>query len=196
MAGAGVHLTRRVPRRGLAGLPGDRAALVGESGRRDRHGVASLFAAFDPATGGVIARLHRRHRHQEVLRFLKVIDANTPAEVDLHLVLDNYATYKTPAVQRWLAARPRFHPHFAPTSASWLNLVERWFAELTNRKLRRSSHRSLADLETDVRTWIEACNTDPRPFVWARTADEILNSLAAYCGRITAQNARSVFPRR
>ncbi len=99
-----------------------------------RHGVASLFAAFDPATGKVIGQLHRRHRHQEFLKFLKVIDANTPADVDLHLVLDNYATHKTPAVQRWLAAHPRLHLHFTPTSASWLNLVERWFAELTNRK--------------------------------------------------------------
>lgn len=149
-----------------------------------RHGVASLFAAFDPAAGKVIGQLHRRHRHQEFLKFLKVIDANTPAEMDLHLVLDNYATHKTPAVHRWLAAHPRFHLHFTPTSASWLNLVERWFAELTHRKLRRSSHRSLADLETDVQTWIEAWNTDPRPFAWTRTADEILNSLATYCGRI------------
>jgi transposase len=149
-----------------------------------RHGVASLFAAFDPVTGKVIGQLHRRHRHQEFLKFLKVIDANTPAEVDLHLVLDNYATHKTPAVQRWLAAHPRFHLHFTPTSASWLNLVERWFAELTNRKLRRSSHHSLADLETDVRAWIEAWNNNPKPFVWTRTADEILSSLATYCGRI------------
>lgn len=149
-----------------------------------RHGVASLFAAFDPATGTVIGQVHRKHRHQEFLKFLKVVDANTPAELDLHLVLDNYATHKTPAVQRWLAAHPRFHLHFTPTSASWLNLVERWFAELTDRKLRRSSHRSLAELEADVRTWIDAWNADPKPFVWTRTADDILNSLATYCRRI------------
>jgi transposase len=104
--------------------------------------------------------------------------------LDLHLVLDNYATHKTPAVQRWLAAHPRFHLHFTPTSASWLNLVERWFAELTNRKLRRSSHRSLAELETDVRTWIDAWNADRKPFVWTRAADDNLNSIATYCGRI------------
>lgn len=110
-----------------------------------QHGVACLFAAFDPAAGTVIGQLHRRHRHQEFLTFLKVIDANTPTDMDLHLVLDNYAAHKTPTVHRWLAAHPCFHLHVTPTSVSWLNLVERWCAELTNRKLRRSSHRSLAD---------------------------------------------------
>jgi transposase len=132
----------------------------------------------------VIGQHQRRHRHQEFLRFLKKIDKDTPAELDLHLVCDNYATHKTPAIKTWLAAHPRFHLHFTPTSASWLNLVERWFAELTNRKLRRSVHRSVKALEDDVDAWIAAWNEDPRPFVWTKTADEILDSLAHYCTRI------------
>jgi len=123
-----------------------------------RHGTTSLFAALDVATGTVIGQTHRKHRHQEFLRFLKTIDKATPAEVDLHLVLDNYATHKTPAIHQWLVKHPRFHLHFTPTYASWLNLVERWFAELTNRKLRR--------------------------LVWTKTADDILETLAAYCQRI------------
>lgn len=149
-----------------------------------RHGTTSLFAALDVASGEVIAAHHRRHRHQEFLKFLKTIDKNTPADLDLHLVCDNYATHKTPAIKKWLLAHPRFHVHFTPTSASWLNLVERWFAELTTRKLRRSAHRSIAELEADVAAWIEAWNADPKPFVWTKTADEILDTLAAYCQRI------------
>jgi len=151
-----------------------------------RHGTTSLFAALDVATGKVIGQTQRKHRHQEFLRFLKTIDAATPTDLDLHLVLDNYATHKTPAIQKWLLAHPRFHLHFTPTYSSWLNLVERWFAELTNRKLRRSAHRSVKALEADVKSWIEAWNQDPNPFVWTKTADEILESLAAYCGRINA----------
>jgi transposase len=149
-----------------------------------RHGTTSLFAALDIATGKVIGQHQRRHRHQEFLRFLKTIDANTPKDLDLHLICDNYATHKTPAIKTWLAAHPRFHLHFTPTSGSWLNLVERWFAELTNRKLRRSSHRSVKELETDVNAWIAAWNEDPKPFVWTKTADEILANLANYCTRI------------
>jgi transposase len=149
-----------------------------------RYGTTSLFAALDVATGKVIGQHQRRHRHQEFLRFLKTIDKNTPSELDLHLICDNYATHKTPVIKTWLAAHPRFHLHFTPTSGSWLNLVERWFAELTRRKLRRSSHRSVKDLEADVTTWIEAWNADPKPFVWVKTADEILDSLATYCARI------------
>lgn len=149
-----------------------------------RHGTTSLFAALDIATGQVIGQHQRRHRHQEFLRFLKTIDRNTPPELDLHLVCDNYATHKTPAIKNWLAAHPRFHLHFTPTSGSWLNLVERWFAELTNRKLRRSTHRSVKALEDDVNAWIVAWNADPKPFVWTKTADEILTNLAQYCTRI------------
>jgi transposase len=149
-----------------------------------RHGTTSLFAAFDIGSGSVIAQHYRRHRHQEFLRFLKLIDAAVPAELDLHLVLDNYATHKTPAVKQWLIRHPRFHLHFTPTSSSWLNLVERWFAELTNRKLRRSAHRSVVELEADVRAWINQWNTDPKPFIWTKTADQILDTLATYCHRI------------
>jgi len=149
-----------------------------------RNGTTSLFAALDVATGQVIAAHHRQHRHQEFLKFLKAIDAATPSGLDLHLICDNYATHKTPAVQNWLLRHPRFHIHFIPTSSSWLNLVERWFAELTNRKLRRSAHRNVGELEADIRAWVDAWNEDPRPFVWTKTADEILENLAKYLQRI------------
>jgi transposase len=151
-----------------------------------RNGTTSLFAAFDLASGSVIAQPYRRHRHQEFLRFLKLIDAAVPKGLELHLVLDNYATHKTPAIKEWLLKHPRFHLHFTPTSSSWMNLVERWFAELTNRKLRRSAHRSVTELETDIRKWTSEWNKNPRPFVWTKTADEILETLAAYCERINA----------
>jgi len=149
-----------------------------------RHGTASLFAACDLASGSVIAQHYRRHRHQEFLRFLKLIDKAVPKDLDLHLVLDNYATHKTPAIKERLVRHPRFHLHFTPTSSSWLNLAERWFAELTSRKLRRSAHRSVTELETDIRKWINEWNKAPKPFVWTKSADEILETLAAYCQRI------------
>jgi transposase len=149
-----------------------------------RNGTTSLFAAFELSGGSVIAQSYRRHRHQEFLRFLKLIDQAVPKDLDLHLVLDNYATHKTPEIHKWLLRHPRFHLHFTPTSSSWLNLVERWFAELTNRKLRRSAHRSVTELENDIRKWITEWNKNPRPFVWTKTADEILATLAAYCGLI------------
>jgi transposase len=149
-----------------------------------RHGTTSLFAAFDISSGAVIAQHYRRHRHQEFLSFLKLINDAVPKELDLHLVLDNYATHKTPEVKKWLLRHPRFHLHFTPTSSSWLNLVERWFAELTNRKLRRSAHRSVLELEVDVRKWVNEWNKAPKPFVWTKTADQILDTLATYCRRI------------
>lgn len=149
-----------------------------------RHGTTSLFAALELTTGTVISALKRQHRHQEFLQFLRTIDRNTPADLDLHLILDNYSTHKTPAVQAWLLAHPRFHLHFTPTGASWLNLVERFFAEITVKLIRRGVHRSVPALEEDIRAWIEHWNNDPRPYVWTRTADEILASLAAYCRRI------------
>ena len=149
-----------------------------------RNGTTSLFAALDVATGTVIAEPYRQHRHQEFGKFLKLIDKAVPKDLDVHLVLDNYATHKTPAIKEWLLKHPRFHLHFTPTSSSWLNLVERWFAELTSRKLRRSAHRTVAELETDIRKWISEWNKDPKPFVWNKTADEILETLAAYCERI------------
>jgi transposase len=149
-----------------------------------RNGTTSLFAAFDLASGSVIAQPYRQHRHQEFLRFLKLIDKAVPRDLDLHLVLDNYATHKTPEIKAWLLKHPRFHLHFTPTSSSWMNLVERWFAELTRRKLRRSAHRSVTELETDIRKWINEWNKNPKPFVWTKTADDILETLAAYCERI------------
>jgi transposase len=149
-----------------------------------RNGTTSLFAALDVASGKVISATHRRHRHQEFLKFLRTIDRNVPAALDVHLVCDNYATHNTEAIKTWFVRHPRFHLHFTPTYSSWLNLVERWFAELTTRKLRRSAHRSVAELEADLREWIEAWNQDPKPFVWTKTADEILDSLAGYLHRI------------
>jgi transposase len=152
-----------------------------------RNGTTSLFAAFDLASGSVIAQPYRQHRHQEFLRFLKLIDKAVPKDLDLHMVLDNYATHKTPEIKAWLLRHPRFHLHFTPTSSSWLNLVERWFAELTNRKLRRSAHRSVTELEADIRKWINEWNKDPKPFVWTRSADQILESIADYCQRTAGQ---------
>jgi transposase len=149
-----------------------------------RNGTASLFAALDVASGKVISQVHRRHRHQEFLKFLKTIDASVPAGLDLHLICDNYGTHKTPEIKRWLLRHPRFQLHLTPTYSSWLNLVERWFAELTNRKLRRSAHRSVAELKADINAWIQAWNADPKPFVWTKTADEILENLAGYLHRI------------
>jgi transposase len=149
-----------------------------------RSGTTSLFAALEVASGQVIGSLHARHRAVEFRRFLQTIDAAVPDELAVHVILDNYATHKTPAIQRWLAAHPRFVLHFVPTGASWLNLVERWFAELTRRKLRRGTHRSVRALNTDIRDWIDTWNQDPRPFVWTKTAEQILDTLAAYCERI------------
>jgi transposase len=149
-----------------------------------RAGTSSLYAALDLTTGKVIGRLHSRHRAIEFKHFLRTLDREVPADLDVHVVLDNSSTHKTPAIQRWLAAHPRFVLHFTPTSSSWLNLVERWFAELTSKKLRRGAHRSVRALNDDIRTWIDTWNDDPRPFVWTKTADQILDSIARYCERI------------
>lgn len=149
-----------------------------------RHGTSSLYAALDVATGKVIGSLHSRHRAVEFGKFLRKIDAAVPAALDVHLVLDNASTHKTPEIKRWLAAHPRFVLHFTPTSSSWLNLVERWFAELTTKKLQRSAHRSVKSLNTDVRAWIQTWNDNPKPYVWVKTADEILASIGNYCQRI------------
>lgn len=149
-----------------------------------RHGTSSLYAALDLATGKVIGSLHSRHRSQEFLAFLKKIDAEVPADLDCHVVLDNASTHKTPAVKRWLTNNPRFVLHFTPTSSSWLNLVERWFAELTTKKLRRGTHTSVRQLNADIRAWIKTWNDNPRPYVWAKTADQILASIGNYCTRI------------
>lgn len=149
-----------------------------------RHGTTSLFAALELATGKVIGQLHRRHRSNEFLKFLRTIDQNVPARLDVHLILDNYGTHKTPRVKRWLIRHPRFHVHFTPTSASWLNLVERWFALLTERQIKRGSHRSTQELEQAIRDYLAVYNKDPKPFVWTKSADEILRSVARFCKRI------------
>jgi transposase len=149
-----------------------------------RHGTSSLYAALDLATGKVIGSLHQRHRALEFHKFLQTIDQQVPRHLDVHIVLDNSSTHKTPKIKRWLAAHPRFHLHFTPTSSSWLNLVERWFAELTTKKLRRGAYRSVRALNADIRAWIENWNENPRPYVWTKTADRILESIAGYCQRI------------
>src|SRR5215203_996084 len=149
-----------------------------------RHGTSSLYAALNLTTGKVIGRLHARHRAIEFKQFLQAIDREVPAELDVHIVLDNSSTHKTPAIQRWLLAHPRFQLHFTPTYSSWLNLVERWFAELTSKLLKRGTHRSVTALNADIRAWIETWNDDPRPYVWTKTADQILDSIRRYCDRI------------
>ena len=149
-----------------------------------RNGTTNLYAALNVASGQVIGAMTARHRASEFLAFLKLIDANVPADLDVHVVLDNVSTHKTPAVARWLVRHPRFTLHFTPTYSSWMNLVERWFAELTTKWLRRSTHRSVRELVASIRTWITDWNDNPRPFVWHKTADEILDTLATYCQRI------------
>ncbi len=150
-----------------------------------RHGTTSLFAALDLASGKVIGELHRRHRSKEFLTFLRTIEANVPATLDIHLILDNYGTHKTPSVKAWFARHPRFRVHFTPTSASWLNLVERFFALLTTRQIKRGAHRSTRELEQAIRSYLNIYNEDPKPFVWTKTADEILASVARFCNRIS-----------
>jgi transposase len=149
-----------------------------------RHGTSSLYAALDLTTGKVIGALHSRHRASEFLAFLKTIDASVPADLDVHLVLDNASTHKTPTIKRWLATHRRFVLHFTPTSSSWLNLVERWFAELTTKKLRRGTHTSVRQLNADIRAWITTWNDNPRPYVWTKSADQILASIGNYCTQI------------
>ena len=149
-----------------------------------RHGTTTLFAALNVLTGMIISQCMPRHRHQEWLKFLKTIDRQVPKDLQIHLICDNYATHKTPAVAKWLDEHPRFHMHHTPTYSSWLNQVERWFGLLTDKQLRRGTHRSIQALEKDIRDWIKNWNEDPKPFVWTKTADEILERLASYLHRI------------
>ncbi len=149
-----------------------------------RNGVTNLYAALDVASGNVIADLTGRQRAEEFRRFLNLIDHNVPAHLEVHVIVDNSRTHKTAAIQRWLVRHPRFTLHFTPTYSSWLNLVERWFAELTNKWLRRGTHHSAKELVASIRTWITNWNDHPKPFVWHKTADEILDTLANYCQRI------------
>lgn len=148
-----------------------------------RHGTTTLFAALNIATGKIIGEVHRRHRAKEFLAFLRTIDAAVPAKLDVHLVMDNYGTHKTPSVKAWLARHPRFHTHFTPTSASWLNQVERWFAILTERQIRRGTHRSTVELEKAIRGYLDIYNRNPKPFVWTKSADQILDSIKRFCLR-------------
>lgn len=149
-----------------------------------RYGTTSLFAAFNTANGQVIGKCYSRHRSVEFRKFLDVVDANVPEDLDVHVILDNYSTHKTALVHRWLVKRPRFHVHFTPTSASWLNLVERWFGELTNKQIRRGTHRSVKQLKAAIMNYINTRNENPRPFVWTKTADEILENVKRFCKRI------------
>jgi transposase len=150
-----------------------------------RHGITSLFAAFNIADGTVIGELHRRHRAIEFKKFLVTIDKAVPRELDVHLVCDNYATHNTPDIRTWLSRHPRFHVHFTPTGSSWINQVERWFGLLTDKLIRRGVHTSVKALEDDIKAWIGTWNQDPRPFTWTKTADEILKSLADYLTKIS-----------
>lgn len=149
-----------------------------------RFGVTNLYAALNLASGQVIANLTPRHRTQEFIKFLRLIDREVPKDLEVHVVVDNSSTHKTPAVKRWLLAHPRFVFHFTPTYSSWMNLVERWFGELTTKWIRRGTHRSVKELIASIRTWIASWNEHPRPYVWHKTADQILDGLASYCQRI------------
>jgi transposase len=158
-----------------------------------RNGITSLFAACNTADGTVIGELHRQHRAAEFRKFLITIDKSVPAELDVHLICDNYGTHKTPAVRAWLTRHPRFHMHFTPTGSSWINQVERWFGMLTDQKIRRGAHKSVQALEADIRSWITDWNSNPRPFTWTKTAEEILESLARFCSEFPAQDTSHLF---
>ena len=159
-----------------------------------RHGTTTLFAALDIATGKVIGQCFPRHRAREFLTFLRTLETQIPDDIDVHLVMDNYATHKTPAVQRWLARHARWHVHFTPTGASWLNQVERFFALLTEKQLRRGIHRSTRELEHAIRHYIDTVNADPRPFRWTKSADDILDTIKRFCLRTldTAQRQMEI----
>jgi len=165
----------------LPGLPGTPAR---KTPTYSRHGTTSLFAALDTATGRVIGECHRRHSAKEFLAFLRTIDREVPDELDVHVIMDNLSTHKTAAVKRWFARRPRFLPHYTPTYSSWLNLVERWFGLLEQRQLKRGSHRSTRALEAAIREFLAVTNEEPKPFVWTKSADSILENLRKYCEAI------------
>ncbi len=160
-----------------------------------RHGTTSLFAALDTKSGKVIGQTHRRHRSIEFRKFLDRIDASVPPEREVHIVMDNYGTHKTPLIRAWFTKRPRFHVHFTPTYGSWLNLVERWFAELTTKQIRRGVHRSVSELERAIRAFLDAHNADPKPFAWTKSADEILASIARFAQRTADAQAAQLMSR-
>ncbi len=154
-----------------------------------RHGTTSLFAALNAATGDVIGKCYKRHRAVEFKKFLAEIEAKVPADMDIHIVMDNYATHKTPAIRSWFAKRPRWHVHFTPTGASWLNMVERFFAEVTERQIKRGVHRSARELEEALMRYIDQRNDDPKPFKWVRSADQILDAVKRFCLRVKPENS-------
>jgi len=160
-----------------------------------RHGTTSLFAALDVKTSRVITEFHRRQRSVEFRQFLDTIDTQVPPGLDVHIIMDNYGTHKTPLIRNWFAKRPRFHVHFTPTYGSWLNLVERWFAELTNKQLRRGVHRGVRELEAAIREFIDAHHEAPTPFVWTKTADAILASIARFAQRTSEAQAAQLISR-
>jgi len=155
-----------------------------------RNGTTSLFAALELKTNRVIGQLHRRHRSQEFRSFLDTVEANVPSDVDIHIVMDNYGTHKTATIRNWFVKRPRFHIHYTPTYSSWINLVERWFAEITNKRIRRGIFRSVKELEAAIREYIATYNENSKPFFWTKTADEILASMARFAQR-TSPESRS-----
>jgi len=150
-----------------------------------RHGTTSLFAALDAKTGHILGECHQQHRSIEFRKFLDRVNESVPPQFDIHIVMDNYATHKTPLIRRWLVRHPRYHMHFTPTGASWLNLVERWFAALTEKQLRRGVHRSTRELEDAIYHYLEITNNQPKPFIWTKTADQIFASIARFCKRIS-----------
>jgi transposase len=160
-----------------------------------RHGVTSLFAALEVKTGKVIGQLHRRHRSVEFRKFLDAVEAGVPQDLDVHLVMDNYGTHKTSLIRSWLAKRPRFHVHFTPTYGSWLNLVERWFAEVTQKSIRRGAFRSVPELEEAIREYLDAHNEVPKPFHWIKPADDILASIARFSQRTLSDHSTSLIKR-
>jgi transposase len=160
-----------------------------------RHGTTSLFAALDAQSGNVIGQTHRRHRSIEFRKFLDRIDQSVPPDREVHIIMDNYGTHKTPLIRAWFAKRPRFHVHFTPTYGSWLNLVERWFAELTMKQIRRGAHRSVSELEVAIYAFLDAHNADPKPFAWTKSADEILASIARFAQRTADTQAAQLMSR-
>jgi transposase len=160
-----------------------------------RHGTTSLFAALDAKSGKVLGQTHRRHRSIEFRKFLDRIEASVPRDQEVHIIMDNYGTHKTPLIRAWFAKRPRFHVHFTPTYGSWLNLVERWFAELTTKQIRRGVHRSVTELESAIAAFLDAHNADPKPFVWTKSADEILASIARFAQRTADAQAIQLMSR-
>src|ERR1700730_5724171 len=160
-----------------------------------RHGTTSLFAALDLKTSRVIGQLRHRHRSVEFRRFLDLIEDQVPVGLDVHIIVDNYSTHKTAIIRKWFAKRPRFHVHFTPTYGSWINLVERWFAELTNERIRRGVFGSVKDLETAIGEFIEVHNEDPAPLVWTRTADQILASIARFAQRTLTAHSPGLITR-